>query len=121
MKLHQRFDSVLLIFELLGILSIVLGVAAGVLGYASWRHPGGHDTSLLVFAPLCFIPVGVGLMFQRRIAAILLSVPSGVLAVHLIIGSIAYVPFPSVLLGILFGFLFLFPCWATWRGWGILR
>jgi len=74
----------------------------------------------MIFA-VYFIPVGIGLLLQRRIAAILLSVPLLVAGFWLGIGSIFAVPFPFSLVNIAFGSVMLLPSWLTWRYWSTLR
>src|SRR2546425_759751 len=112
-----------LTFVALGCLSVLAGIVCILLSYANakTRQSGGHDISRVAYFSLFFIPVGVGLIFLRRIAAVLLSFPLGVLAIWMIVASVVSVPFPWWLANILFGILLLFPGWATWRGWSELR
>jgi len=110
-------------FTMLGCLSVVAGIACILLSYANTkaRQSGGHDVSSAAYFSIFFTPVGVGLVFLRRIAAVLLSFPLAVLALWMIVASLFTVPFPWWLANIAFGILLLFPSWATWRGWSELR
>jgi hypothetical protein len=121
MKPHQKLEPEPVVFWVMGILSIVLGVVSGLLSYASYRHPGGHDLRSAVIFAGYFVLVGIGLLFQRRVAAVLFSLPLLAGALWLGIGSIFAVPFPWSLLNVAFAFIMLLPSWATWRGWSALR
>src|SRR5437016_4256358 len=94
-------------FEVLGFLSIVAGILCVVVFFANakTKHNGGHDISDIIYFSFFFIPVGAGLIFKWRIAAVLLSLPLGVVAVWMVVGSIVSVPFPWLLLNIFFGAL----------------
>jgi hypothetical protein len=119
---NQRGDYAVS-FRILGCLSVLAGIICFLLfsANAKAKQIGGHDISSIIYFSFFFIPVGIGLLFLWRVAAVLLSVPTAILGIYMIGGSIISVPFPWLLLNILLSILLLFPSWATWRRWSDLR
>jgi len=70
---------------------------------------GGRDLMVLWPLAAAFVVLGVGLLRQSRISAILFVLLSGAFSAWLIIGSLIYVPFPWSLLNVFFGFLVFLP------------
>jgi len=106
-------------FRIIGFLTILYGLALLLLWFANLgaRERGGHDLSAAIYFSAYFIPVGVGVFLQRRIFAILISLPTLYTAIWLIKGSIGSVPYPWILYNFGYGFALFIPAFFTAKAW----
>lgn len=76
----------------------------GLLIWANWHTAslGGHDLKPLAIPATISFVLGVGLLFRRKSAAVIVMLGSVGLAGWLIIGSIVQVPMPWLLLNVFF-------------------
>lgn len=84
---------------------------------------GGHDIKILIYPAVAFTVVGIGLVLLRRSAGLILCLASVAFAMWLVIGSVAHVPFPWLLVNFFMSILVLIPaailvkCNAAFVGW----
>ncbi|MDL5053955.1 hypothetical protein QQ056_10400 [Oscillatoria laete-virens NRMC-F 0139] len=111
------------VFRAIGVAFVILGIACLLLYFANFNarsHGGRNLTPMLVFTAYC-IPVGVGMLFLRKVFALLIALPCLAVAVWLGAGSIFYVPFPWMLINIAFACILCLPSYFTVIGWKQLR
>jgi hypothetical protein len=121
MKQRAKFEPEPIVFEVMGILSIVLSIGSALFGYFKVQHPSGHELSAAIIFAIYFILAGAGLIFQRRIAAVMFSAPLSAVAVCTVAISLRSVSFSWLLFDLGFAVVMLLPSWLTWRGWSSLR
>jgi hypothetical protein len=111
------------VFRVMGGLAILLGLLCLVLGLMNMttRKHGGRDLSGIVSFAIYWIPVGIGMLFLRRLFAVLISVPSVGMGAWLIVGSVVHVPFPWMLINISVGCVCLIPGYLTIKAWNELK
>jgi hypothetical protein len=111
------------LFRLFGILTLLNAALLALLVYANRyaRQNGGHDLSGLTMFIYPSVLIGIGLLFLRKWAAILLSLPLLATSVWLIVGSILAVPFPYMIINFLFALMLLIPAAATVNYWTELK
>lgn len=110
-------------FRLFGSLVLLNALVCGLLVWenAAVRASGGRDISALLVWSLVPLPVGLGLLFHRRWAAVLFSAGCLGLGGWLIVGSLLHVPWPGLAINIAFGLLALIPAYITLRNWRQLQ
>ncbi len=108
-----------MLVRLFGVLTLFGAIASLMLYWqnAEARQQGGYDLSPILIYFYFGVPLGLGLLFLRKWAAIILSLFSLAMAAWLSIGSLLYVPFPFMLINILFSLIFLLPSAATLYSW----
>jgi hypothetical protein len=111
------------VFRTIGVGSVIMGIVCLLLYIANTnvRSSGGRDlTPMLIYTAYC-IPVGVGMLFLRKIFAVLIALPCLATALWLGVGSIFHVPFPWMLINIAFAGILCLPSYFTIIGWKQLR
>jgi hypothetical protein len=109
-------------FKFFGAL-ILLGAAAAawvVFTNTGVRQHGGHDISGILPQVCVEAPLGLGLFFLRKWAALLLSAALLAAAAGLIVGSVRHAPWPWMPLNIGLGALLMAPAVITRRYWSEL-
>ena len=99
------------VFKTVGWLLLFLAALCCVLIVANWHTAslGGRDLKPLATpAVLCLI-LGIGVLFRRKSAALLVVVGCGLLSGWLVLGSLRSVPMPWVLFNVALGVTFLLP------------
>jgi hypothetical protein len=87
------------------------------------RQDGPLTASAIVRLSIFFFLttiVGIGLLFLRKWAALLLLAALMAFAIWLIVGSILYVPFPWNLINFIFAFVALLPTYVIFRSWSLM-
>jgi hypothetical protein len=110
-------------FRIMGVLAILCGLLFLFLYLVNMnaRKHGGHDLSGAIYFAIYWIPVGIGMLFLRRVFAVLITLPSVAMGLWLILGSIFHVSFPWLLINILYGCVFLIPGYLTIKAWNKLK
>lgn len=110
------------VFRVIGCLLLVVAVVCGLLILANLHTAslGGRDLKPLALPAVIFCALGIGLLFRRKSAALLVVLGSVVWASWLFIGSIRQVPMPWLLLNVGFGLLILIPAVAIVKKWRVL-
>lgn len=110
-------------FKVFGTLTLLSAAATAWIVFSNTevRHQGGRDLSGLLPQVYVEAPLGFGLFFLRRWAALLFSAALLAIAVWLIVGSVQYVPWPWMLVYSSFEALLVAPALVTWRYWSELR
>ncbi len=110
------------LFHIFGFLTLAFG---GLMFYMSFFSPRAEPdpaSNLRVIVSLALTTMtAIGLIFQRKWAAILFSLATGMFSFWLMIGSIAEVPFPYLLINLFMGLLLLSPLLATISFWSSLK
>lgn len=110
------------LFGIFGFLTLSFGGLVLYLSFFSQRAQPDPASNLRVIVFLALTAVtAIGLIFQRKWAAILFSLATGMFSFWLIIGSIAEVPFPFLLINLVMGLLLLSPLLATISCWSSLK
>ena len=110
-------------FRLFGVLTLLYAVGLALPVYANRyaRQNGGHDLSGLTMFIYPVVPIGIGLLFLRKWAAILFSLPLLAIAVWTIVGSILDVAFPYMIINFLFALMLMIPAAITVNHWSELK
>jgi hypothetical protein len=97
--------------RMIGCLLILLAIICVLLILANWHTAslGGRDLKPLALPALLFCFLGLGLLFRRKSAALLVVIGSIGWASWLIIGSIWSVPMPWLMMNVGFGIVILIP------------
>jgi hypothetical protein len=85
------------------------------------RHQGGRDLSSLLTQVYVETPLGFGLFFLRKWAALLFSAALLAVAVWLMVASVQHVPWPWTLVYSGLEALLVAPAIVTWRFWSELK
>lgn len=111
------------LFRLFGVLTLLFAAGTAWVIYENRyaRQYGGHDLSGLIVLIYPSLPIGIGLLFLRKWAAILLSLPLLACAVLLFVGSILKVPFPYMIFNFHFALMLMIPAAATVNYWTDLK
>jgi hypothetical protein len=111
-------------FKPLGVLAVVGGLSVISLVLNNWISrriaPGGHDLSPVLPIGLYLIVVGVGLLYRRKWAAVVLAVPSALFGLWFAFGSLLEVPMPWELINLAFAPAFFIPAYVAIRRWSDL-
>lgn len=111
------------VFRIIGTLSVIYGILCLFLYIANTdvRTHGGRDISaILIYTAYC-IPVGIGMLFLRRIFALMIALPCLAAGLWLGVGSIFKVLFPWMLINIPFGLVLCIPAYLTVKAWKELK
>jgi hypothetical protein len=112
------------VFRFFGLATLLFEVVLAYTMYLS-RFRFGPLTPAQFLRPLTFFFVataaGIGLLFVKRWAAIIMSAATSYCGLWLIIGSILYVPFPFNLINIWVGSLLIMPLITTIGYWSSLK
>lgn len=110
-------------FEILGVILIVMAalMLGAVIANIERAANGGHNLRPLLLPAVLLVILGIGLLFQHRWAAVLVSVIAAVCGGWVAIGSLITVPMPWSLLNVLFGGVIFSPSVLVWRHWSKLR
>jgi hypothetical protein len=111
------------VFRIMGALAILFGLLFLFLDLVNMnaRKHGGHDLSGVMYITIYFVLVGIGMLFLRRVFAVLIALPSLAAALWLAVGSIVQVPFPWILINIAFASILLIPAYLTVKAWRELK
>lgn len=109
-------------FKVIGAILLALAVliAVGIGLNRATAERGGRDLITLWPLAAVFIFLGLGLLTHNRWAAIVFILLSGGASASLIVGSLMFVPFPWLILNILYGFCLILPILSFFRNWGKL-
>ena len=110
-------------FRIIGALTILFGLFCLYLFFINMnaRAHGGHDLSRVVYFAAYFVPVGLGMLFLRKVFAILISLPCLAMGLWVVILSLFNIPFPWMLINMAFGLILLVPAYLTVRKWRELK
>jgi len=109
-------------FKWFGVLAILFGTAGTIVIVALWHEPiHGVDLAPMLPLHLATIPVGVGLWFHRRWAAVLFAAPLAVLGAWEAIDAVRLAEFPATPANLVLAGIFLSPAGVTVSRWSRLR
>ncbi|HTS16709.1 MAG TPA: hypothetical protein VMP11_03980 [Verrucomicrobiae bacterium] len=120
-KVREKLESGPLRFEVMGGFSVVFGTYATVAACASVASGQERYLPGCIIAAICCLSVGVGLICQRKLAAVLFSLAFVIFALSLTVAGIGGIPFTSFPRLIPVVLVMLLPSWTTWRWWGELK
>jgi hypothetical protein len=110
-------------FRLLGVLLLLGAVIMACLVWANWHTAaiGGRSLKPLFRPAILFLVLGLGLIFGRKSAALLLVACSAVWAIWFLIATVRHVPIPWAFIDVAVVVAMLIPSAIVVRYWNQLR
>jgi hypothetical protein len=108
----------------MGYITLGFALVLGVLFLANLRSRllyHGPDYSFLGLICVYAIVTGAGLLWSRRWAALMFALPTYAAGLFLVIGGLAKVPFPWMLLDVMFGIVLCAAPTVVLRDWRQLK
>jgi hypothetical protein len=108
--------------RIIGGLLLLLAVICGLLILANWHTAslGGRSLTPLALPAALFCILGIGMLFRRKSAALIVVLGSVAWAVWLFIGTARLVPMPWSLMNVVAGIVVLVPAVLVVKKWNAL-